>query len=158
MEIAKTLYYRKRCSEAAEILRMVLSIHPTDLVVRTLRMMLLRNMALDTPSHRTAAAVFRQATQEAENIQEHCDFHTEDFYCEYAIDMARRAEEENVGIYAFNRAYSEMIQAGKFIEHMQKALKVIDEEVGGDLSARDDSEIITGPAHGRPVKLFTLNF
>ena len=85
VEIAKTLYYRKRCSEAAEILRIVLSINPKDLVARTLRMMLLRNMALDTPSHRTAAAVFRQAIQEADNIREHCDFHTEDFYCEYAI-------------------------------------------------------------------------
>ena len=85
VEIAKTLYYRKRCSEAAEILRIVLSINPKDLVARTLRMMLLRNMALDTPSHRSAAAVFRQALQEADNIQKHCDFHTEDFYCEYAI-------------------------------------------------------------------------
>ncbi|PKN19088.1 MAG: hypothetical protein CVU71_09925 [Deltaproteobacteria bacterium HGW-Deltaproteobacteria-6] len=332
VEIAKTLYYRKRCSEAAEILRIVLSINPKDLVARTLRMMLLRNMALDTPSQRSAAAVFRQALQEADNIREHCDFHTEDFYCEYAIvylaqamstvrymrthpevctdirefenlqcavyqgldqakqlfekgmsvsssgtrssfllkiaavlktmltadaelfvnpdkpitggadifqqesmdvqwqigyrrselpvqkqdelvvkitiqkgtiynaaialfsyqpttlfcnavalwdflpvhtvltakivrerithaiDMARRALEANVGIYAFNRTYSEMIPADVYIEHMQKALKIIDEEVGGDLSGREDSEIITGPADGRPVKLFTLNF
>ncbi len=332
VEIAKTLYYRKRCSEAAEILRIVLSINPKDLVARTLRMMLLRNMALDTPSHRSAAAVFRQALQEADNIREHCDFHTEDFYCEYAIvylaqamstvrymrthpdvhtnlnefknlqcavyqeldqakllfekgmsvsssgtrssfllkiaavlktmltadaelfvnpakpiiggadifqqesmdvqwqigyrrselpvqkqdelvvkitiqkgtiynaaialfsyrpttlfcnavalwdflpvhtvltakivrerienaiDMARRAEEENVGIYAFTRTYSEMIPADVYIEHMQKALKVIDEEVGGDLSGREDSEIITPPTQGRPPKLFTLNF
>ncbi|MEE9910413.1 MAG: hypothetical protein K4571_01715 [Deltaproteobacteria bacterium] len=332
VEIAKTLYYRKRCSEAAEILRIVLSINPKDLVARTLRMMLLRNMALDTPSHRTAAAVFRQALQEADNIREYCDFHTEDFYCEYAIiylaqamstvrymrthpevhtdvqefknlqnavyqeldqakqlfekgmsvsssgtrssfllkiaavlktmltadaelfvnpakpitggadifqqesmdvqwqigyrrselpvrkqdelvvkitilkgtiynaaidlfsyrpttlfcnavalwdflpvhtvltakivrerienaiDMARRAEEENVGIYAFNRTYSEMIPADVYIEHMQKALKVVDEEVGGDLTGREDSEIITPPGEGRPPKLFTLNF
>ena len=332
VEIAKTLYYRKRCSEAAEILRIVLSINPKDLVARTLRMMLLRNMALDTPSHRSAAAVFRQALQEADNIQKHCDFHTEDFYCEYAIiylaqamstvrymrthpevrtnvgefknlqgavyqeldqakqlfekgmsvsssgtrssfllkiaavlktmltadaelfanpakpitggadifqqesmdvqwqigyrrselplqkqdelvvkitiqkgtiynaaialfsyqpttlfcnavalwdflpvhtvltakivrerithaiDMAKRAQEANVGIYAFTRTYSEMIPADIYIEHMQKALQIIDEEVGGDLSGREDSEIIPGPADGRPVKLFTLNF
>ncbi len=72
--------------------------------------------------------------------------------------MARRAQDANVGIYAFTRTYSEMIPADEFIEHMQRALKVIDEEVGGDLSARGDSEIITGPADGRPVKLFTLNF
>ncbi len=85
VEIAKTLYYRKRCSEAAEILRIVLSINPKDLIARTLRMMVLRNIALDTPSLRTADAVFRQALQEADNIREHCDFHTEDFYCEHAI-------------------------------------------------------------------------
>jgi len=295
-------------------------------------MMLLRNMALDTPSHRSAAAVFRQALQEADNIQKHCDFHTEDFYCEYAIiylaqamstvrhmrtspevqantkefrklqrsvykeldqakqlfekgmsvsssgtrssfllkiaavlktilkgdaelfvnperpiiggadifqresmdvqwqigyrrselpiqkqdelvvkitiqkgtlynaaidlfsyrpttlfcnavalwdflpvhtaltakivrerlqhaiEIARRAQEENVGIYAFTRAYSEMIPADEYIAHMDKALKIIDEEVGGDLSGRNDSEIITGAAQGKLPKLFTLNF
>ncbi|MDD5169505.1 MAG: hypothetical protein PHN75_11860, partial [Syntrophales bacterium] len=332
VEIAKTLYYRKRCSEAAEILRIVLSINPKDLVARTLRMMLLRNMALDTPSHRTAAAVFRQAIQEADNIREHCDFQTEDFYCEYAIvylaeamstvrymrthpevctnvkafkklqrtvykkldqakhlfekgisvsssgtrssyllkiaavlktilesdaelfvnsnkpiiagadifqqesmdvqwqigyrrselpgkkqdelvvkltiqkgvlynasislfsyrpttqfcnavalwdflpvhtvqtaklvrerlknaiDIARHAQEENVCIYSFTRTYSEMIPADEYIEHMEKALKMIDEEVGGDLSGREDSEIIMGQAQGKPPKLFTLNF
>jgi hypothetical protein len=332
VEIAKTLYYRKRCSEAAEILRIVLSINPKDLVARTLRMMLLRNMALDTPSHRTAAAVFRQAVQEADNIREHCDFHTEDFYCEYAIvylaqamstvrymrthpeicanvkefkklqravykeldqakhlfekgisvsssgtrssfllkiaavlktmlesdaelfvnpdrpliadadifqqesmdvqwqigyrrselpvqkqdelvvkitiqkgaiynasislfsyrpttqfcnavalwdflpvhtvltaklvrerlknalDIARQAQKENVCIYAFTRTYSEMIPADEYIDHMQKALKMIDDEALGDLNGREDSEIITGSVHGKPPKLFTLNF
>ncbi len=77
---------------------------------------------------------------------------------ENAIDIARRAEKENVCIYAFTCTYSEMIPAYVYIEHMQKALQIIDEEVGGDLSGREDLEIITGPAHGRPVKLFTLNF
>ncbi len=332
VEIAKTLYYRKRCSEAAEILRIVLSINPKDMVARTLRMMVLRNMALDTPSLRTASAVFRQAIQEADNIREHCDFHAEDFYCENAIvylaramstvrymrtqpairanvkefkrlqqavyndldqakqlfekgisvsssgtrssfllkiaavlktmlegdkelfvnpekpltagadifqqesldvqwqigyrrsslpvqtqdelvekltihkgviynaaislssyrpttefcnavalwdflpvhtvltakivrerltnaiDIARRAQEENVCIYAFNRTYSEMIPADEFIEHMKKALKIFDEEVGMDLSGRADSEIIARPADGKKLNLFTLNF
>ena len=41
---------------------------------------------------------------------------------------------------------------------MQRTLKVVDEELGGDLSGRDDSEIIPDPANGRPLKLFTLNF
>jgi tetratricopeptide (TPR) repeat protein len=332
IEIAKTLYYRKRCSEAVEILRILLSINPKDLVARTLRMMLLRNMALDTPSLRTAAAVFRQAVQEADNIQAHCDFQTEDFYCEYAlvylaqamstvrylrthpevrtnvkafkelqetvykaldqakhlfekgmsvsssgtrssfllkiaavlkttlesdgelfvnsdkpliagadifqqesmdvqwqigyrrselpvqkqdelvakitihkgviynaaislfsyhpttlfcdavalwdflpvhtartakmvrkdienaIAIARRAQKEDVCIYAFTRTYSEMIPADEYIEQMQKALNLIDEQAGGDLSGREDSEIIAGPEHVKPPKLFTLNF
>jgi len=332
VEIAKTLYYRQRFSEAAEILRIVLSINPGDLVARTLRMMLLRNMALDTPSHRTAAAVYRQAKLEADNIRENCDRQTEDFYCEYAIvymseamstvrytrnhpevsanlqelrklkydvykaldqakylfekgisvsasgtrssyllksaimlkailknddelfvnpdkpitaspevgqqesmdvqwqvglrrgelplkkqdelvvkltiqkgaihdasiglfsyrpttqfcnavvlwdflpvhtvlmaklvrerlknaiDIARRAQEENICIYSITRSYSEMIPAQEYIEHMQKALQLIDEEVGGDLSGREDSDIIAGPSQGKPPKLFTLNF
>jgi hypothetical protein len=70
----------------------------------------------------------------------------------------RRAQEENVCIYSYTRTYGEMIPANEYIEHMQKALKMIDEEVGGDLNSREDSEIITGPAQGRPPKLFTLNF
>lgn len=332
VEIAKTLYYRKRYSEAAEILRIVLSINPKDLVARTLRMMVLRSMAIDTPSHRTAAAVYRQARQEADNVLEYCDCRTEDFYCEYAIvfmtealstvrytrahpeavadarefrkikhavfkaldqakhlfekgisisssatrssyllksaimvqailrsddelfinpdkplaaalevgqqdsmdvqwqvglrraelpvqkqdelvvkltiqkgaihdvssglfsyrpttqfcnavvlwdfftvhtvqtaklvrekletaiDVARRAQQENVCIYSFTRSYGEMVTAQEYIEHMQRALKMIDEEVGGDLSGREDSEIIVGPARDKPPKLFTLNF
>ena len=331
VEIAKTLYYRKRCSEAAEILRIVLSINPKDLIARTLRMMVLRSIALDTPSLRTANAVFRQALQEADNIREHCDFHTEDFYCEHAIvymthamftvrymraqpdvrtnvkefkklqrtvyaaldqakhlfekgmsmsssrtrasfllkiaavlktmlegdaelfvnpdkpmlggadvfqqesldvqwqigyrrselplqkqdelvvrltmhkgliynaaislfsyrpttefcnavalwdflpvrtvrtvkmvrellenalDIAKRAQAENVCIYAFTRTYSEMIPADEYIEQMKKALKMIDDEVG-DLSGRKDTEVIPGPADGKPPRLFTMNF
>jgi hypothetical protein len=51
-----------------------------------------------------------------------------------------------------------MIPADVYIEHIQKALKIIDEEVGGALSVHEDSEIITGPEQGRPPKLFTLNF
>ena len=65
---------------------------------------------------------------------------------------------ENVGIYAFNRTYSEMIPAGEYIEQMQKALQVVEEEVGGNLSGRNDSEIIPGPAYGKSLKLFSLNF
>jgi len=61
VEIAKTLYYRKRYSEAAEIPRIILFINPNDMVARTLRTMVLRSMAIDKPSHRTAAAVYRQA-------------------------------------------------------------------------------------------------
>ena len=332
VEIAKMLYYRKRYSEAAEILRIVLSINPKDLVARTLRMMVLRNMALETPSLRTAAAVFRQALQEADNIRQHCDFHAEDFYCEHAIvylaqamsavrsmrtqpelranvkefkkiqrtvykdldqakhlfekgmsvsssgtrssfllkiaavlkrmlqgdaelfinpdkpftagddifqqesmdvqwqigyrrsglpvpkqdelvvrltihkgliynaaisllsyrpttefcnavalwdflpvrtvmtakmvrallenaiDIARQAQAENVCIYAFTRTYSEMIPAHEYIEQMQKALKMIDDEAGGNLNGREDSEVIQGPAQGNSSRLFTLNF
>jgi len=85
IEIAKTLYYRRRFWEAVEILRMVLSIDPTHLNARTLRMLLFRNLALDAPSYPIAENLFRQAEQEALYIQENCASPTEDFYCEYAV-------------------------------------------------------------------------
>ncbi|MEE9934278.1 MAG: hypothetical protein K4445_01020 [Deltaproteobacteria bacterium] len=332
VEIAKTLYYRRRFSEAAEILRIVLSINPTDLVARTLRMVLFRNMALDAPSHHAAAAIFRQAKQEADYIRENCDFQAEDFYCEYgavylaeamstvrytrtspeiagdaarmeklraevysaldqaqylfergmsvspsgirasyllnsaavlkailssdeelffnaekpiageagigheestdvqwqigyrrsdvsgrdleflaekmmitkgaihdssislhsyrpttyfcnavalwdflpvrtvltakkvmerirgAMEIARRAQKENVCIYSFTRTYGEMIPAEEYIQHMEKALKMIEEAGGGDLGGREDSEILPAPPGGRQPLLLTLNF
>lgn len=332
VEIAKTLYYRRRFSEAAEILRIVLSINPTDLVARTLRMVLFRSMALDAPSHHTAAAIFRQAKQEADYIRENCDFQAEDFYCEYgavylaeamstvrytrthqdlaqnperikalkqgvyeamdkaeylfergmsvspsgirssyllnsvtvlkailkndedifinprkpiageagigheestdvqwqigyrrsdmpaekqdalaekmmiskgrihdssislysyrpttyfcnavalwdflsvrtvltaktatdrikgAIDIARRAEKDNVCIYSFTRTYGEMIPAAEYIQHMERALKMIEEESGEGLALRQDSEIMAASKKERPPKILTVNF
>lgn len=331
VEIAKTLYYRRRFSEAAEIIRIVLSINPTDLVARTLRMVLFRNMALDAPSQQAAAAIFRQAKQEADYIRENCDFQAEDFYCEYgavylaeamstvrytrttpqvsgnlqrmekirqevysaldqakylfekgmsvspsgirasyllnsaavlkailrhdeelfinaqkpiaaeagigheestdvqwqigyrrsdlpaheldalaeklmikkgaihdssislhsyrpttyfcnavalwdflpvrtvltakkvmeriqgAMEIARRSEKEDVCIYSFTRTYGEMIPAREYIQHMEKALKMIETEAG-NLSGRKDSEVLLPSPHGRPPKLLTLNF
>jgi tetratricopeptide (TPR) repeat protein len=85
LEIAKTLYYRRRFNEALEILRVVLSINPTDLIARTLRMILLRNMALDAPTFNAACGLFRQAGKEARFIESNCSCESEDFYCEYAV-------------------------------------------------------------------------
>ncbi len=85
VEIARTLYYRRRFNEALEILRVVLSINPTDLIARTLRMILLRNMALDAPGIDAAEGLFRQAKKEAHFIQTNCACESEDFYCEYAV-------------------------------------------------------------------------
>ena len=85
VEIAKTLYYRRRFLEAIEILRIVLSIDPTDLTARTLRMVLFRNMAVDAPSYPVALGLFRLAEHEALYIRENCASQSEDFYCEYAV-------------------------------------------------------------------------
>ena len=85
LEIAKTLYYRRRFNEALEILRVVLSINPTDLIARTLRMILLRNMALEAPTFNAACGLFRQAGKEARFIETNCSCESEDFYCEYAV-------------------------------------------------------------------------
>ena len=85
VEIAKTLYFRRRFEEAVEILRIVLSINPTDLIARTLRMLLFRNMAVDVENYSVALGLFKMAEQEAFFIQENCLSQSEDFYCEYAV-------------------------------------------------------------------------
>jgi len=91
LEIAKTLYYRRRFAEAIEILRVVLSINPTDLIARTLRMVLLRNIALSTPTYEAADGLFRQAKKEARFIEANCACESEDFYCEYAVVYTAQA-------------------------------------------------------------------
>ncbi|MBI9075051.1 MAG: hypothetical protein JEZ02_06530 [Desulfatibacillum sp.] len=85
LEIAKTLYYRRRFWDANEILRIILSLNPTHLNARTLRMVLLRNLALDAPSYAIAEGMFEQAHLEAAFILENCAFLSEDFYCEHAV-------------------------------------------------------------------------
>jgi len=91
IEIAKTLCYRRRFWEALEILRIVLSIDPTHLNARVLRMLLLRNLALDAPSYSIAENLFKQVEHEALYIQENCAFQAEDFYCEYGLLYLARA-------------------------------------------------------------------
>lgn len=85
LEIAKTLYYRRRFWDAIEILRTVLSLDPVHLSARTLRMVLLRNLAIDAPSYSIAEGMFAQSHLEAEFIRQNCAFHSEDFYCEHAV-------------------------------------------------------------------------
>ena len=85
VEIAKTLYYRRRFVEAVEIMRVVLSIDPTDLTARTLRMVLFRNMAVAAPSYPIALRLFKMAEHEALYIREKCISQSEDYFCEYAV-------------------------------------------------------------------------
>jgi tetratricopeptide (TPR) repeat protein len=85
VDIARTLYYRRCFHEALEVLRIVLSINPADLIARTLRMTLLRNIALDSPTLEAASGLFRQALKEARFIRANCACESEDFYCEYAV-------------------------------------------------------------------------
>jgi tetratricopeptide (TPR) repeat protein len=91
VEIAKTLYFRRRFEEAEEILRIVLSINPTDLIARTLRMLLFRNMAVDAENYSVALGLFKMSEKEAEFIQENCAHQSEDFFCEYAVVYLARA-------------------------------------------------------------------
>ncbi|MRS03347.1 hypothetical protein EG832_09020 [bacterium] len=74
------------------------------------------------------------------------------------MEIARKAERENVCIYSFTRTYGEMIPAREFIQHMEKALKMIEDEVGNDLNGRGDSAEISTPGKYPQLKLLTLNF
>ncbi len=85
LEIAKTLFYQRQFWESLEILKILLSLNPTDLVARSLRMTLLSNLALDAPSYDISAGLFSKAHDEADFIRENCMFQTEDFYCEHAL-------------------------------------------------------------------------
>jgi hypothetical protein len=91
LEIAKTLFYRRRFWEALEVLKIVLSLDPAQLNARTLRMVLLRNLALDAPTHNLAMGLFRQAHHEAHLIEQNCDYPSEDFFCEYAVVFQAQA-------------------------------------------------------------------
>ena len=91
LEIAKTLYYRRRFWDAIEILKTVLSLDPTHLSARTLRMVLLRNLAIDAPSYSIAEGMFAQAHLEAELIRQNCDLQSEDFYCETGVVYLEQA-------------------------------------------------------------------
>jgi len=91
VEIAKTLYFRRRFEEAVEILRIVLSINPTDLIARTLRMLIFRNMAVDAENYSVALGLLKMAEKEAIFIRENCAHQSEDFFCEYALIHRARA-------------------------------------------------------------------
>jgi len=91
IELAKTLFYRRRFWEALEILRIISSIYPRHLNARTLRMVIYRILAIEAPTLSIAENLLRQALLESQYIKEHCDFQMEDFYCEYAVIYLARA-------------------------------------------------------------------
>jgi hypothetical protein len=85
LEIAKTLYYRRKFLEANEILRMILSTEPHNLTARTLRMAIFCNLGLDESLPYSAAKIyFKRAENEAAFIEENCTNKDEDYYCERA--------------------------------------------------------------------------
>jgi hypothetical protein len=63
----------------------VLSINPTDLIARTLRLLLFRNMAVDAENYSVALGLLKMSEKEALFIQENCSHQSEDFFCEYAV-------------------------------------------------------------------------
>ncbi len=118
LEIAKTLYYRRRFLEANDILRMILSTKPFNLTARTLRMAIFYNLGLDERLPYSAAKIyFSRAEHEAAFIEENCTYRDEDYYCE--------------------RAYGKLAQALRILrllrqnggEYWEKDVKLIKEDV-----------------------------
>lgn len=82
LEIAKTLYFRQQFTETIAILRLVLSVEPYNLMARTLRMMIYRNMATLAGTPTGADSCFRLAEQEIRVIEAANQQFSEDFCCE----------------------------------------------------------------------------
>lgn len=91
LEIAKTLYYRRRFWDAIHILWFVLSIDPTYIQARAFLIKLYCNLALESPSQAVAGEFFEQAEEEAHFIFQSCVQYSEDFYCEYGLLHLTRA-------------------------------------------------------------------
>lgn len=91
IEIAKTLYYRRRYWEANEILRIVISVYPFNLNARSFRMVIYRCLAVGAARYSEARIQFNRAEEEAAYIQKNCRTLNEDFYDEYAVIKLTRA-------------------------------------------------------------------
>ncbi|MFZ2630489.1 MAG: hypothetical protein WA081_20405 [Desulfosalsimonadaceae bacterium] len=85
IEIAKTLYYKRRYWEANEILRIIISIYPFNLYARSFRMMIYRCLALDSGDYAKSRLHFNRAEEEALYIENNCRALNEDYYDEYAV-------------------------------------------------------------------------
>jgi len=74
-----------------------------------------------------------------------------------ARDIAETIGKDDVCIYSFTRTYGEMMPAAEFIRHMERAIKMIMNYAGGDLSERDNREVIEHRGNLSSI-LMTLNF
>ena len=85
LEVAKVLFYRRHLWDANEILRLLLSTDPCNLVGRNFRMMIYWNLGLVEKQYAAALRLYQRAEAEAELIRQHCAGLDEDFYCEQAL-------------------------------------------------------------------------
>jgi hypothetical protein len=66
-------------------------------------------------------------------------------------------EKEDVCIYSFTRTYGEIIPAPEFVNHIEKAIVMIEKAAGKNLYEREDSEVIA-TSDGLSSLLMTINF
>ena len=74
-----------------------------------------------------------------------------------ALAMATAAQADGVCIYSYTRTYGEMMPAAEFIRHVERSITMIEEQAGGDLSKRDDRDVIEPEGELSSI-LMTLNF
>ena len=74
-----------------------------------------------------------------------------------AIEISKSVEKDDLCIYSFTRTYGEMMPSKKFIRQVENSLKMIEEYAGGEISIRDDHEVIE-PEGNLSSMLMTLNF
>ncbi|MBN1850604.1 MAG: hypothetical protein JW932_18690 [Deltaproteobacteria bacterium] len=91
LEIARTLYFRRRLKAADDILSIILSADPSHLPARTLRMEISWLLGMEAPIYSVADFHFRQAEKEAALIDEICTTKIEDYFCEYALGKMGKA-------------------------------------------------------------------
>ncbi|KPA15058.1 hypothetical protein MHK_004727 [Candidatus Magnetomorum sp. HK-1] len=85
LEIAKTLYYRQKFFEANEIIRIILSRDPKNLIARSLRMDIYCNQGIISNTYSKSYMYFRRAEEESSYIDEYCSIKDEDYYCECGL-------------------------------------------------------------------------
>ncbi len=170
VEIAKTLFYRRRFWEAKHILNVLLSFDRTHIHARTLLMILYRSLALVAPNHLSAKGLFQQAQKEVEFIIQNCDYHSEDFYCEYAVLFLAEAMVKLRNLRNQNVAYNGEPEFNEIKSSIYLALSKADDLIGSGAMAssfgirshylrlsvkiiqsalRNDEAIFTDPA--RPI-------
>jgi hypothetical protein len=75
-----------------------------------------------------------------------------------AGEIAASMDKLGVCIYSFTRYPGEMISPQEFIHHINRSVRMIEEQAGGDLRKRDENEIIPFESKERRGLLMTLNF
>jgi hypothetical protein len=66
-------------------------------------------------------------------------------------------EKDDVCIFSFTSTYGEMIPAPEFVDHIEKAIVMIEKAAGKNLYKREDSEVIATPGKLSSL-LLTVNF
>lgn len=92
LEIARTLYFRRRFFEADEILRILLGADSLNMTARTLKISICRNLALDEEiPYAVAQRHFESAAEHLAFIEENISSRQEDCLCEYAYTKVAQA-------------------------------------------------------------------
>jgi len=91
LEIAKTLYYKKKFYEANELLKIILSRKPNHLIARSLRMSLFWNLGIISDTYSKANMHFRSSEEEAHFIDKNCKGLDQDYYCERGLGTLAHA-------------------------------------------------------------------